>query len=67
MVASKLQFKQFSAHVKVDGKALECYSTWVDKRAKHVSCWIASEAGKVSLDARAFPNTFLDASPHSQI
>ncbi|KIM47110.1 hypothetical protein M413DRAFT_440642 [Hebeloma cylindrosporum] len=46
MVSSKLQFKQFSAHVKVDGKALECYSIWVDKKAKHVSCWIASEAGK---------------------
>ena len=47
--ASKLQFKQFSACVKVEGRALECYSTWVNRGDKHVTCWIASEVGKVWL------------------
>jgi len=46
---SKLQLKQFSAYVRVEGKSLECYSTWVNQGDRHVTCWIASEVGKVWL------------------
>jgi len=47
MAPSRLEFKKFAAFIKVDGQELECHALSVDKEKKHVSCWIASEVGKV--------------------
>ena len=48
MAPSRLQFKKFAVFIRVDGQELECHALLVDKEEKHVSCWIASEVGKVS-------------------
>lgn len=55
MSKSRLEFKKFSAAIKVDGKELECYAVLDDKSGKSVSCWIASEEGKVTV---AFSSSF---------
>lgn len=46
-VSSRLSYKSYQAWIKIDGKESQCYSTDVDHAKKTVTCWIASEAGKV--------------------
>jgi hypothetical protein len=41
-------FQASHATIRVDGKDLPEYDVQVDGNAKQVSCWIPSEAGKVS-------------------
>ena len=47
-----LTIEKFGARVKVEDKEVAHYAVQVDPVKKEVSCWIASEAGKVreSLD-----------------
>ncbi|KAF8147494.1 hypothetical protein B0H34DRAFT_283395 [Crassisporium funariophilum] len=42
-----LRFANQEAWVEVDGKKAACYMPVVDTAKKEVTCWIASEAGKV--------------------
>jgi hypothetical protein len=42
-----LQIQNFSACIAVDAKELEEHKIEYSKDAKTVTCWIASEAGKV--------------------
>uniref|UniRef100_A0A8H7Y0Q6 DUF7918 domain-containing protein n=1 Tax=Psilocybe cubensis TaxID=181762 RepID=A0A8H7Y0Q6_PSICU len=41
-----LEFKNLRAFVDVDGKPLSCHAVCVDRKARDVSCWIASEVPK---------------------
>ena len=42
-----IRFGKFGARVMIEDKATQHYSIHVDPAKKEVSCWIASEAGKV--------------------
>lgn len=46
-------FQAFYVTIRVDGKDLPEYNIQVDDNERHVSCWIPSEAGKVSTDYTA--------------
>ena len=53
MSNSRLEFKKFSAAIEVDGKELECYAVLDDKSGKSMSCRIASEEDKVTVEFRS--------------
>ena len=44
-----LHWKEFSAWVTIDGKEVVEYDVETSEDEKTVTCWIASELGKVSL------------------
>jgi hypothetical protein len=43
-----INFGEFGARVMIENEEIQHYATHVDPAKKEVSCWIASEAGKVS-------------------
>jgi len=47
-VSDSLVFRKFEAWVEIGGEEVPCYAPFVLKRDKEATCWIASEAGKVS-------------------
>jgi hypothetical protein len=42
-----IRFGEFGARVMIEDKEVQHYAMHVDPAKKEVSCWIASEAGKV--------------------
>lgn len=46
------RFKTLCASIKVDDNELPEYDVQVDENDKQVSCWVPSEAGKVSTRRR---------------
>ena len=42
-----IRFGEFGARVMIENKEIQHYATNVDPAKKEVSCWIASEEGKV--------------------
>ncbi len=46
------KFKTIHASIKVDDNELPEYDVQVDENEKQVSCWVPSEAGKVSTGPR---------------
>jgi hypothetical protein len=46
-------FQAFHVATRVDGEDLPEYDVQVDDKEKQVSCWIPSEAGKVSTTSRS--------------
>ena len=45
--STRLDHNDYQAWIEVDGQELQCYSIDVDHAKKIVTCWIASEVGKV--------------------
>ena len=42
-----IKFGEFGARIMIEDKEVQHYAILVDPAKKEVSCWIASEAGKV--------------------
>ena len=42
-----MRYKELDISIQVDGRTLEEFETTVNEPEKTVTCWVASEAGKV--------------------
>lgn len=47
MLETSIAFGEFGARVMIENNEVQHYATHVDPVKKEVSCWIASEEGKV--------------------
>lgn len=67
-VSDSLVFRNFEAWVEIENERVPCYAPFVLKKDKEATCWIASEAGKVSKDSRGLYDipelTFLSVHIH---
>ena len=52
----RLQFGNFTAMIRIEGKPAQCYAVDVNKRKKQVTCWIASRVGQVRISRRYIMN-----------
>jgi hypothetical protein len=61
-----LQFREFFAWVSIDGVEAPEYEVEISEDQKSVTCWIASELGKVVLITYCFATLDFDLNPNAQ-